>query len=102
MDLASLIGTAAAISTTLAYLPQIWKIKRQGGQDLSYPMLFVYLFGVVLWLIYGILLHAAAVIWANAATALLVAVTIGLKAFTAREGRARKLRQTSPASSSSD
>lgn len=34
MDLASPIGTVAAISTTAAFLPQIWKIKRQGGEDL--------------------------------------------------------------------
>lgn len=63
-------------------------------------MLFVYLFGIVLWLIYGILLHAAAVIWANAATAVLVAVAVGLKASTGRERRARKIRETASAASS--
>ena len=42
-------------------------------------MLFIYLTGVLLWLIYGLLLHAAAVIWANAATSFLVAVALALK-----------------------
>jgi MtN3 and saliva related transmembrane protein len=102
MNLAGPIGTIAAISTTAAFLPQIWKIKRQGGEDLSYPMLFVYLFGIVLWLVYGILLHAAAVIWANAATAVLVGIAIALKASKARESGARRLREASLVQASHD
>jgi MtN3 and saliva related transmembrane protein len=80
MGLLSFVGTIAAICTTTAFIPQIIKIRRQGGNDLSYPMLFLYLTGVVLWLVYGLLLHAAAVIWANAATTLLVMVALLLKA----------------------
>ncbi|HTR48376.1 MAG TPA: PQ-loop repeat-containing protein [Verrucomicrobiae bacterium] len=80
MSLLGIIGTIAAICTTVAFVPQILKIRRQGGNDLSYPMLFLYLTGILLWLFYGLLLHAAAVIWANAATALLVAVAVILKA----------------------
>lgn len=79
MPLMNFIGTIAAVCTTTAFIPQIVKIRRQGGRDLSYPMLFLYLTGIVLWLIYGLMLHAAAVIWANAATALLVAVALVLK-----------------------
>lgn len=80
MELLAYVGTTAAICTTTAFIPQILKIRRQGGQDLSYPMLFLYLTGILLWLVYGLLLHAAAVIWANAVTALLVAVALILKA----------------------
>jgi len=75
-----LIGTIAAVCTTTAFIPQILKIRRQGGRDLSYPMLFLYLTGIILWLLYGLMIHAAAVIWANAATALLIAVALILKA----------------------
>jgi len=78
------IGTVAAVCTTVAFVPQILKIRRQGGGDLSYPMLLLYLMGIILWLVYGLMLHAAAVIWANAATAVLVAIAIVLKA---RHGR---------------
>jgi MtN3 and saliva related transmembrane protein len=85
----AIIGTAAALCTTIAFIPQILKIRRQGGNDLSYPMLFLYLTGIVLWLIYGLLLHAAAVIWANAATSLLVAVAIVLKAIHPAGKRAK-------------
>jgi len=78
------IGGVAAVCTTGAFIPQILKIRRQGGGDLSYPMLFLYLTGILLWLAYGLMLHAAAVIWANAATALLVGIAIMLKASHAR------------------
>jgi len=74
------IGTLAAICTTTAFIPQILKIRRQGGGDLSYPMLCVYLTGILLWLAYGLIIHAAAVIWANAATAVLVFVALLMKA----------------------
>jgi MtN3 and saliva related transmembrane protein len=80
MPLIDLIGAIAAVCTTTAFIPQIVKIRRQGGRDLSYPMLFLYLTGIVLWLVYGLMIHAAAVIWANAATSLLVGVALVLKA----------------------
>ena len=80
MGLVGIVGTIAAICTTVAFIPQILKIRRQGGNDLSYPMLFLYLTGVLLWLFYGLLIHAAAVIWANAVTSLLVGVALVLKA----------------------
>jgi MtN3 and saliva related transmembrane protein len=73
------IGTIAAIVTTSSFVPQVLKIRKQGGEDLSYPMLFLYLSGTLLWLTYGIMLHAAAVIWANGITAILVAISIALK-----------------------
>ena len=84
MNPLDVIGTVAAVCTTVAFVPQILKIRRQGGGDLSYPMLLLYLMGIILWLVYGLMLHAAAVIWANAATAVLVAIAIVLKA---RHGR---------------
>ena len=80
MGLLTYIGSAAAVFTTTAFIPQILKIRRQGGRDLSYPMLFVYLTGTLLWLAYGLMLHAAAIIWANAATSFLVIVALALKA----------------------
>jgi FtsH-binding integral membrane protein len=60
------------------------KIWKQGGRDLSYGMLVVYLVGVTLWLGYGLLVRAQAVILTNAATAILIAIATGLKAWTAK------------------
>ena len=39
MNILSQIGTVAAVCTTGAFIPQIIKIKNQGGEDLSYAML---------------------------------------------------------------
>jgi len=57
------IGFVAAACTTSPSSPQLTKIRKQGGRDLSYAMLSVYLFGLALWLAYGILLHALLSLW---------------------------------------
>ncbi len=74
------IGAIAAICTTGAFVPQIVKIRKQGGADVSYLMLFVYLAGVLLWLAYGLLFHAPAVIWANIVASVLVSAALFSKA----------------------
>jgi MtN3 and saliva related transmembrane protein len=91
MELIAWVGTTAAVCTTISFVPQIVKIMKQGGADLSYGMLFLYLAGTVLWLVYGLMLRSAPVIYANGLTAFLVAVALGLK--VARAGqRARHQR----------
>ncbi len=80
MSITGYVGIVAAFCTTVAFVPQIVKLRKQGGDDLSYPMLFLYLTGVMLWLVYGIRVHAAAVVWANALSAVLVLLSIALKA----------------------
>jgi 5'(3')-deoxyribonucleotidase/uncharacterized protein with PQ loop repeat len=80
MSVTGTIGTIAAFCTTVAFVPQIVKLRKHGGQDLSYSMLFLYLTGVLLWLVYGVRIQAVAVIWANGLSVLLVLVSILLKA----------------------
>jgi len=84
------VGTMAGFCTTFAFVPQVIKIWKQGGRDLSYGTLGIYLTGVLLWLVYGLLLHAPAIIWANSVTALLIAFAIGSKAWTDRRATARE------------
>jgi MtN3 and saliva related transmembrane protein len=79
-----LLGSVAGFCTTFAFLPQLIKIQKQGGRDLSYGMLAFYLTGVLLWLAYGIFLHAPSIILANAATSLLIVPAIILKAWKER------------------
>jgi MtN3 and saliva related transmembrane protein len=88
MGILSQVGTVAAVCTTGAFIPQIVKIKKQGGEDLSYPMLFFYLTGVLLWFAYGLMLHATEMIWANGTTAFLVLVALALKATHSEKSRA--------------
>lgn len=81
----AIIGTVAALCTTLAFVPQILKTWRTGGRDLSYGMLLAYLAGILLWLVYGILIWRMAVIAANVAATVLVSLNLGLKRWA--EGR---------------
>jgi 5'(3')-deoxyribonucleotidase/uncharacterized protein with PQ loop repeat len=86
------IGTLAAVSTTLAFLPQLMKVKRQGGDDLSVTMLGMYVGGQALWLAYGLMNRAGAVIGANIASILLVGAVAVLKYQHARRRTPRRLR----------
>lgn len=78
-DWTGFTGSLAAVCTTIAFVPQIVKVYRSGGRDLSYAMLFLYLVGLLLWLAYGLMIHAQAVIWANIVTASLVIVCLVMK-----------------------
>ena len=85
------LGAVAGFCTTFAFVPQLIKIHKQGGRDLSYGMLIFYLTGVLLWLAYGIFLHAPSVILANAATSSLILLAIVLKAWKERRSPAADL-----------
>jgi MtN3 and saliva related transmembrane protein len=78
------LGAVAGFCTTFAFVPQLIKIHKQGGRDLSYGMLIFYLTGVLLWLMYGVFLHAPSVILANTATSFLIFLAIILKAWKER------------------
>ena len=78
------LGAVAGFCTTFAFVPQLIKIQKQGARDLSYGMLVFYLAGVLLWLAYGIFLHALSVILANTATSFLIVLAIFLKAWKER------------------
>jgi MtN3 and saliva related transmembrane protein len=78
-DVTALIGGAAAVCTTMSFVPQLVKIRRQGGRDLSYGMLLLYLLGLTLWLIYGLRIGALEVIAANVVGGTLVIAAIAMK-----------------------
>lgn len=80
----TITGTLGGCCTTFAFVPQVIKMWKQGGRDVSYAMLTLYFAGALLWLMYGVLLHAPAVIVTNFATALVVSFATGIKAWTAR------------------
>jgi 5'(3')-deoxyribonucleotidase/uncharacterized protein with PQ loop repeat len=79
-----LIGTAAAACSALSFLPQVFKVRRQGGRDLSAAMLALLLTGAVLWFVYGIINHATAVTVANTLIIVLVASVAIMKVRGAR------------------
>jgi 5'(3')-deoxyribonucleotidase/uncharacterized protein with PQ loop repeat len=65
--------------TTLSFLPQLVRVRRQGGRDLSLAMLPKYLTGSAQWLVYGLLNDAFAVIAANVVGMTLVSAIVILK-----------------------
>ncbi len=69
MDRITLIGMLAAVCTTIAFLPQVYKIYRtKHTRDLSLPMYILFSAGVLFWLIYGIMIKSLPVILANGIT----------------------------------
>ena len=66
------IGIIAAILTTSAFIPQVYKIyKEKKAQGVSLTMYLIMFVGVLLWLVYGVLIGSIAIIVANSVTAVL-------------------------------
>ena len=66
------IGIIAAILTTSAFIPQVYKIyKEKKAQGVSLSMYLIMFVGVLLWLVYGVLIGSIAIIIANSVTAIL-------------------------------
>ena len=75
-----IIGYVAAFCTTLAFLPQLihtLKVKHTEGVSLGMYSLFV--IGIVLWLVYGVLIDAMPVIVANVITLVFASIILGVK-----------------------
>jgi len=83
----ALIGTAGTACSALSFLPQVLKVRRQGGRDLSTGMLASLLAGAGLWLAYGMLNGATAVIVANIGVIILVSAVAVLKLVHDRRSR---------------
>ncbi len=80
-DFTPIVGSLAAISTTIAFVPQaIHSYKTRDLSGISLPMYSMFTFGVAMWLIYGLLQHDWPIIIANAITLCLSAMILILKA----------------------
>ena len=92
------IGLAAGTLTTAAYLPQVWKTSRSKAVgDIS---LFMYLsmgLGVLLWMTYGVLIKAPAVIIANGLCLTLIGGMLRMKIKYGRLAKADATRQAAEA-----
>jgi MtN3 and saliva related transmembrane protein len=75
-----IIGIAAGILTTIAFLPQLIRaIKTKHTKDLSLVTFSLFGVGVFLWLIYGIMLSELPIILANAVTLVFVVLIAVMK-----------------------
>lgn len=74
------LGMAAGVLTTMAFVPQLHKaVRTNSTRDISLGMLLSFNMGVVLWLVYGILLHKLPIILANAVTLMISGSLLALK-----------------------
>jgi MtN3 and saliva related transmembrane protein len=74
------LGLTAGFCTTIAFIPQVMKTwKTRSAKDLSLAMFVVYLAGILLWLLYGVLLGDIAIVLANAATSVLAGSVLYFK-----------------------
>lgn len=82
---AAVLGAVAAILSTVAFVPQITKIWRTGGKDVSLFMLSLYVAGVTLWLCYGLAIGATALSLANAVSIMFAGTCLVLKLVRQRQ-----------------
>ena len=76
----NVIGLAAAVCTTVSFVPQLIRIWRlRSAREISLIMFLVFSLGVFLWLLYGIFLHAFPIILANAVSLVLSLAILALK-----------------------
>ena len=63
---AGIIGTVAAFSTTISLVPQLVRVwSRKSAKDVSLGMFLLFSAGVLLWFVYGVLIHSVPVEAAN-------------------------------------
>jgi MtN3 and saliva related transmembrane protein len=74
------IGSIGATLTTVAFIPQVWKIWRsKSARDISLPMYACFTTGLFAWLAYGALLQSWPIIVANLVTLVLAGAVVVMK-----------------------
>ena len=80
IDSIEIIGFIAAILTTSAFVPQVYKtLKTKDVEAISLSMYLVMFTGVLLWLIYGVYINSLSMLFANSITLALILILIVLK-----------------------
>lgn len=78
MDITVLIGNIAALLTTISFLPQAIKtIKTKDTDSLSFSMYLLFVLGVALWFVYGLLNNQMPIILGNGITLVLAGIILG-------------------------
>jgi len=75
-----ILGLIAGTLTTISFVPQLIKIvKSKSAKDISLIMFLIFVVGIFLWLVYGILTKTLAIIVANSVTLILALSILFLK-----------------------
>lgn len=71
------IGFLAAILTTVAFIPQVYKVwQTKSVSGMSLTMYLIFFTGVSLWLVYGLIINSLPMILGNSITLLLTSVIL--------------------------
>jgi len=71
------LGYGAAASTTLSFVPQVWRVYRtRSAGDISTGMYSLFIGGLVLWTLYGAARHDWPIVAANVVTLLLASTVL--------------------------
>ena len=80
MQLSELIGYAAAVLTTSSFVPQaVHTFKTKDVRGISLTMYSIFVVGITLWLVYGLLLNAWPIVLANTVTLTLAVAILAMK-----------------------
>lgn len=72
-----IIGYIAAFLTTYSFLPQVIKTYKNNNTDgISLKMYLIFVVGILMWLIYGIMLQQYPTIVANSVTLILLGLIL--------------------------
>ncbi len=80
LELVQAIGLTAALHTTLAFVPQaVRAIRTRQTKDISLLSYLLFVVGIALWLIYGVMIGDTPIIAANAITLTLASAILVIK-----------------------
>ncbi len=80
MQLSEMVGYAAAVLTTASFVPQaVHTFKTKDVRGISLTMYSIFVVGITLWLVYGVLLNAWPIVLANSVTLTLAAAILTMK-----------------------
>ncbi|MGY8946263.1 MAG: SemiSWEET transporter [Flavobacteriales bacterium] len=72
-----LIGFIAAILTTVAFVPQVYKVyQTKSVSGMSLTMYLIFFCGVLLWLVYGLIINSLPMIIGNTITVVLTSIIL--------------------------
>ena len=91
MDTADLLGYLAALLTTAAFVPQVWRTFRTHDvSGISLTMYSIFTAGVATWLAYGVVLRETPMILANSVSLLLAFAVLAMKLKYRKQAPARR------------
>ncbi|MFH1198108.1 MAG: SemiSWEET transporter [bacterium] len=80
MTFIDILGYVAAVGTTGAFIPQVYKVyKTKKTEDLSLGTFLLFCIGIVLWTVFGVLIKSLPVILANSITFVLAFYILVMK-----------------------